>query len=88
MASIRYQYKYIEADSTWDAVSDSDWGGDGGTDRKGHVVKALYNLQDWWQLSGTVFKSEKISNRTGGHNINSVIGEDLLRVQLDSIFKF
>lgn len=89
---VAYQYKYLEADAVWDAITDSDWG-TGGTDRKGHVVKATYNLQDWWQLGFTAFITEKISNRSNANThftVGSVNGEDngLLRIQVDSVFKF
>ena len=53
-----YQYKYLEADAVYAELSDSDWGL-GGTDRKGHAVKATYNFQDWWQLGLTAFITEK-----------------------------
>jgi hypothetical protein len=85
---VAYQYKYLEADAVWDAITDSDWG-NGGTDRKGHVVKALYNLQDWWQLGFTAFITRKISDRpNSGHNTVGVAGEDLLRIEADTVFKF
>lgn len=83
-----YQYKKLEADATWDAITDSDFG-NGGTDRKGHIVKAAYNLQDWWQLGFAAFITEKISDRPNtGHNISGIAGEDLLRFQVDTVVKF
>ena len=83
-----YQYKYQEADVTWDAITDSDWGL-GGTDRKGHVVAYRYQLQDWWQLGIKAFITEKISNRpSSGHNTRGNGTDDLLRIQADTIFKF
>jgi hypothetical protein len=85
---LAYQYKHLEADATWDAITDSDWGS-GGTDRKGHVIKAAYNLQEWWQLGFTAFITEKISDRpNSGNNQRGLRGEDLLRVQMDTVFKF
>lgn len=89
---VAYQYKHLEADAVWDAITDSDWGA-GGTDRKGHVFKAAYNPLDWWQLGFTAFISEKISSQTArpsgtGHNIAGFPGENLLRIQADSVFKF
>lgn len=85
---VAYQYKYLEADSTWDAITDSDYG-NGGTDRKGHVIKAAYNLQDWWQLGCAAFITEKISDRpNSGHNTVGFAGENQLRLQADTVFKF
>jgi len=89
---IAYQYKHLEADAVWDAITDSDWGV-GGTDREGHVIKGAYCVTDWWQFACTAFFSEKISNRPNtGHNtvgaIGAYHGQDLLRLQVDSVFKF
>jgi hypothetical protein len=85
---IAYQYKYLEADATWDSLTDSDWGS-GGTDRRGHVFKAAYNVLDWWQLNVTVFMTNKISNRANAaHGQRGFRGEDMTRIQLDSVFKF
>jgi hypothetical protein len=83
---IAYQYKYLEADAVWEAMTDSDWGY-GGTDRKGHVIKAAYNLQDWWSLGAAAIMTDKISGRTGGHAMKGD-GTEMLRLQLDTVVKF
>jgi hypothetical protein len=86
--ALAYQYKYLQADATFDATTDSDWG-NGGTDRQGHVAKGIYMLQDWWGLVFTAMITEKISDRPNvGHNTVGVNGEDMLRVQVDTQFKF
>jgi hypothetical protein len=84
---VGYQYKYLAADAVYAELSDSDWGL-GGTDRKGHALKATYNFQDWWQLGLTAFMTEKISNRTGANTISAVNNKELLRIQIDSVWKF
>lgn len=84
---VGYQYKYLEADAVYAELTDSDWGS-GGTDRKGHVVKATYNFQDWWQLGLTTFITEKISDRTGANTISAVNNRELLRIQIDTVWKF
>jgi hypothetical protein len=85
---IAYQYKRLEANSTLDAIVDDDFGA-GGTDRKGHVIKAAYNVFDWWQLGFTSFITQKIDGgRTGSHSQPGVVGEDRLRIFADSMFKF
>lgn len=94
---VAYQYKHLGADAVWDAITDSDWG-EGGTDRMGHVVKAGYNVRDWWQLSIGVFVTEKISDRpnslpaawgsNANHNTRGMNGEEQLRFQIDSSFRF
>jgi hypothetical protein len=88
---VAYQYKHLEANATWDAITDDDYG-NGGTDRKGHVIKAAYNVKDWWQLGFTAFITEKISSLSNrpnsGHNQVGVPGEDQLHLYVDSMFKF
>jgi len=88
---VAYQFKHLEADAVWDALTDSDFG-TGGTDRKGHIVKGAYNVQDWWQLGIAAIITEKISNRpNSGHYMVGAIGasdEELVRLQFDSVFKF
>jgi hypothetical protein len=85
---IAYQYKYLEADAVWDAVADSDFGL-GGTDRQGHVIKAAYNIREWWQLAFNASVTEKISSRPNtGENQRGDSHRNLLRVQADTTFKF
>jgi len=85
---VAYQYKYLEADATWDAVTDSDWGL-GGTDRDGHVGKFAYNIREWWQVGLTGFWTKKISSRpNSGENTRGNDGRHLIRVQGDMVFKF
>jgi len=85
---VAYQYKYLEADATWDAISDSDWGL-GGTDRRGHVFKGSYQMRDWWQFAFTALLTEKISDRpNNSENTRGQRGEELLKVEMDTVFKF
>lgn len=85
---VLYQYKHLEADATWDSPTDSDFGL-GGTDREGHIMKATYNIRDWWQLGFTGLITEKISSRpNSGQETRGKAGSDLLRVQADTVFKF
>ena len=85
---LAYQYKYVQADANWDGISDSEWGV-GGTDRKGHAIKASYNFEDWWQVAFNAFITEKISDRpNSGHNTVGVPGQNLLRLEVDSLWRF
>lgn len=84
---IGYQYKRLEANATMDMFSDSDWGANGGTDRKGHVFMATYAIRDWWTLGMKTFVTEKISRSTGGTG-SSNSSADILRVQVDTVVKF
>ena len=86
---IGYEYKDLEANATWDAIVDDDFGTFGGTDRKGHVVNAVYCVKDWWQLGFKAFITDKIdAKRTGAHAQGGFAGQDSLRFQADTMFKF
>jgi hypothetical protein len=94
---VLYQFKALEANAIWDAITDSNWG-TGGTDRRGHVIQATYNVLDWWQLRFTSYITEKISSSPNpvlvgnvlqnGHNQYGFAGEYQLRLQADTTFKF
>lgn len=85
---VAYEYKYLEADATWDAITESDFG-TGGTDRKGHVIRGNYMIRDWWQFGCTAFVTRKISDRNNlNHNTVGNVADDLLRVEVDTVFKF
>ena len=85
---VAYQYKHLEADATFDALTDSDWG-NGGTDRKGHAIRGTYNFTDWWQFTVSAFVTEKISDRpNAGRNQNGLAGEDHFRLLVDNVLKF
>jgi hypothetical protein len=88
---LAYQYKKLEANATLDAITDDDFG-PGGTDRKGHVVRASYNVKDWWVLGATAYVTEKISSLSdrpnSGHNQVGIPGQDNLHFYADTMFKF
>lgn len=58
-AMIGYAYRKLEKDATMGAMTDSDWWG-GGTDGKGHQVKAGCQIFKNWSLNATYFfKNQK-----------------------------
>lgn len=78
---LAYFYKYAETDATVADVADSDFG-DGGTNRKGHILWVAYNPQDWLQAKFKMFntKVENIALAPGRDDIN--------RFQFDLSMKF
>lgn len=74
-----WTYMDIEADSVIGTFNDSDFGG-GGTDAKGHLVKAKYAVSKTIFLGGTVFINEVDRFQGSKH--------DFSRLQLDVEFKF
>ncbi len=75
-----WTYQDIEADSVIGTFNDSDFGG-GGTDSRGHMIKAKYMITDNINVGGTLFVN-KIDGFQGG------VERDFDRVQLDLEFKF
>ncbi|NQX89434.1 MAG: putative porin [Halioglobus sp.] len=76
---LQYQYEKLEADATLGLVTDSDFAG-GGTDGKGHRVKAKYAIDNNWTVGATYFDNVKDFDR--GENI------DYERLQVDTVFKY
>lgn len=60
-AEVGFEYRMIDADATLADLSDSDFGPNGGTNRKGFKVWTAYNLTKYIQTKLTVFDS-KVSN--------------------------
>ena len=85
---IGWQYRELQADSIYDNWSDSDFGAYGvgadaneyraGTDARGHVFLAKYQISGGMQFSATVLRTQAIT--TNAHHTT--------RGQLDLIWKF
>ena len=75
----RYAYQDLEADATLGLVSDSDFGG-GGTDVRGHIIKAGYGVAKNWTTHMTYIHAES--------NLAAKDPRDFDRLQLDLVFKF
>jgi hypothetical protein len=60
-AELGYNYRAIEADATLSDLNDSDFGPNGGTNRKGHVVWTAYNFTKATQIKLKYFNT-KIKN--------------------------
>ena len=74
-----WTYQDMEADAVVGTFNDSDFGG-GGTDAKGHIIKAKYTVARNIYLGGTYFSN--VINRF------SLPEEDYDRIQIDIEFKF
>ena len=59
---LAYFKKYAETDSTVADVADSDFG-DGGTNRKGHIVWIAYAPRDWMLLKVKGFITDTIDRQ-------------------------
>ncbi len=81
---LSYEYRVMEADSTYDQLSESDFGAikgsayEGGTNIKGHIIKARYNIYDNWQTGLSLYNTEPESGSGDSNNC----------IQLDFVWKF
>ena len=71
---LAYFKKYAETDATVADVADSDFG-DGGTNRKGHIVWFAYAPTDWMQLKAKAFFTDTIDRQftPGDKAVNRLI---------------
>ena len=74
-----YFYKQVGTDATLADVADSDFG-NGGTDRKGHIMWAAYNPSKALQVKVKYFKTEREDDSATPNDIN--------RLQADLSVKF
>jgi hypothetical protein len=79
---LAYFYKVMEMDPTVADVADSDFG-DGGLDRRGHIIWGAYNLTKYLQFK-TKFFNTKRESETG----NPATKDDIDRLQIDLVMKF
>jgi len=76
-----YFYKWVETDATVADIADSDFG-DGGTNRRGHILWAGYSPRDWIQFRVRYFYTQVIDeNLTPGT-------DDINRTQVDLALRF
>lgn len=77
---LAYFYKVMETDATLADIADSDFG-DGGLDRRGHIVWGAYNLTQYLQLKAKFFSTIQESQTASTK-------DDIDRLQIDAVFKF
>lgn len=74
-----WAWQELEADAVIATYTDSDFGG-GGTDARGHTIKAAYAMAENWTVGGTLFLNEVA--------LASGTPRDFTRLQLDLNFSF
>ncbi|MCI0529520.1 MAG: putative porin, partial [Nitrospira sp.] len=79
---LAYFYKVVETDATLADVSDSDFG-DGGIDRRGHIIWGAYNLTKYLQFKTKFYNTKKESETD-----NPTTKDDIDRLQVDLSVKF
>ena len=89
---VAYFYKLLQTDATLADLTDSDFGGSGGTARRGHIVWGAYNFTKYAQIKLKYFMTKSITPVTtaasvcGGTNTNGC--GDVNRLQADILVKF
>lgn len=79
---VAYVYKAVETDATVADISDSDFGNNGGTNRKGHIAWVSYSPTKYmiWRVKDSITKTEDESLSPGKKDVN--------RLQVDLLVKF
>lgn len=84
---IGYFYRLMEADATLSDLADSDFG-DGGTNRKGHIIWAAYQFNKAMQLK-TRYLMTKVKDETLPLLPGATPGkDDVDRIQVDFMIRF
>jgi hypothetical protein len=88
---VGYFYKYAEANSALSDFSDSDFG-NGGTNRKGHIIWIGYALREYLTLQGKYFMTRRLNPMiNAGSPFNTAAAptyRDINRFQFDLVAKF
>jgi len=86
-----YFYKYLEANATISSFSDSDFG-NGGTNRKGHIMWLAYAPRDYVTIQGKYFITQKLNPKISSSAPYGIVTpaqyRDINRFQMDVIVKF
>ena len=85
---LSYRYKVMTMDSEWRAIADSS-GGLSLADRPSHVLKASYNIRDWWKIGVAAVVEDRSSVDPtvdpGAFGLNS---QESLGFQIDTLLRF
>lgn len=88
---LAYFNKYSEANATLSDFADSDWG-NGGTNRKGHIVWAAYSPTDFLTFQGKYFMTKRANSYVQAdapyRPTTTFTPRDINRFQLDAVVKF
>jgi hypothetical protein len=85
---LSYRYKVMTMDSEWQAIADSS-GGLSLSDRRSQVLKASYNIRDWWKVGIAAVVEDRSGTDPaldpGTFGLNS---QESLGFQIDTLLKF
>jgi hypothetical protein len=85
---LSYHYKVMAMDSEWESIADSN-AGLTLSDRRSQVLKASYNVRDWWKLGFSAVVEDRLGTDAGADpyafGLNS---RESLGFQIDAVLKF
>ena len=85
---LRYRQKLMTMDTAWQTATDAARGFSL-SDRRSQVLKASYNLRDWWQVGVSALVEDRIGAETGVQPIPmGVHNGESLGFQIDTSFRF
>ncbi len=86
---VAYYYKWLQADAVLAAFADSDFG-DGGTNRRGNIVWAAYNLTDFLTFKVKFYNTKPLERGlcTPGRPTFNSCNDEIDRLMFDWIWKF
>jgi hypothetical protein len=85
---LSYRYRLMVTDNAWQRLADYS-GGLTLSDRRSQVLKASYNVRDWWKLGVAALVEDRLGTDAGTDSPTfGLNGRGSYGFQLDSTFKF
>jgi len=85
---LTYRYKVMTMDGEWQTIADSS-GGLSLSDRRSQVLKASYNVRDWWKVGIGAFVEDRSGvDPTVDPGTLGLNGQESLGFQIDTLLKF
>jgi hypothetical protein len=85
---LAYRRRLMTMDTSWQAIADAS-SGLTLSDRRSQVLKANYNVRNWWRLGVAAFVEDKFGDDTGPDPVPLFPnGHQSLGFQIDTTFKF
>jgi hypothetical protein len=85
---LAYRRKLMTMDTSWQAIADANLGLTL-SDRRSQVLKANYNIRNWWRVGVAAFVEDKFGSDPGSDSVPLLPGSgQSLGFQIDTTLKF
>jgi hypothetical protein len=85
---LAYRRRLMTMDTSWQAIADAS-SGLTLSDRRSQVLKANYNVRNWWRLGVAAFVEDKFGDDTGSDTVPLLPNShQSIGFQIDTTFKF